>query len=267
MWLKHPKSSELFGKLTKEDPESGYLRKKSFTLQISLTAPLRHQSWYLDSGCSRHMTGERHMFQELELKPGGVVGFGGNQKGKIIGSGTIGNGKSPSIKNVLLVEGLMHNILSISPLADNGYDVIFNQKSCKVISQKDASTLFNGKRKNNIYKIRISDLERQNTKCLLSINEEQWVWHRRLGHVSLRKISQLNKLELVRGLPNLKYSSEALCEACQKGKFSKRSFKAKNIVASSRPLELLHIDLFGPVKTASINGKKYGLVIVDDYSR
>ena len=101
----------------------------------------------------------------------------------------------------------------------------------------------------------------------MSVNEEQWVWHRRLGHVSLRRISQLNKLGLVRGLPNLKFSSDALCEACQKGKFSKTYFKAKKIVSTSSPLELLHIDLFGPVKTAFVNGKKYGLVIVDDYSR
>src|ERR1044072_9262210 len=267
MRLKHPKFSELLGRLTRKNPESGYLRTKLSILQISLTAPLRHQSWYLDSGCSRHMTGERHLFQRLELKAGGVVGFGGNQKGKIIGSGTIGYGKSSSIKNVILVEGLMHNLLSISQLADNGHDVIFNQKSCQVVSQKDGSILFNGTRKNNIYKISMSYLVKQNAKCLLSVNEEQWVWHRKLGHVSLRRISQLNKLELVRGLPNLKFTSEALCEACQKGKFSKRSFKAKNVVSTSRPLELLHIDLFGPVKTASINGKKYGLVIVDDYSR
>src|ERR1044072_5403183 len=175
--LKHPKSQELLGrKLTREDPESGYLRTKLFILQISLTAPQRHQSWYLDSGFSRHMTGEKHLFQELELKAGGVVGFRGNQKGKIIGFGTIGYGKSSSIKNVLLVEGLMHNSLSISQLADNGYDVMFNQKSCKVVSQKDGSILFNGKRRNNIYKISISDLVKQNSKCLLSVNEEQWAW-------------------------------------------------------------------------------------------
>ena len=79
-------------------------------------APLKHQSRYLDSGYLRHMTGERLMFQDMELKSGGVVGFGGNQKGRIIGSGTVGNGKLPSIKNVLLVEGLMHNLLSISQL-------------------------------------------------------------------------------------------------------------------------------------------------------
>src|ERR1044072_4799749 len=69
--LKFPEPSEVLEELTIEDPESGYLRTKLFMLQISLAAPLKHQSWYLDSGCSRHMTGERHMFQELELKPGG----------------------------------------------------------------------------------------------------------------------------------------------------------------------------------------------------
>lgn len=101
----------------------------------------------------------------------------------------------------------------------------------------------------------------------MSVNDEQWVWHRRLGHVSMRRISRINKLNLVRGLPKLKFNSDALCEACQKGKFSKPAFKSKNVASTSRPLELLHIDLFGPVKTASIIGNKYGLVIVDDYSR
>jgi hypothetical protein len=71
----------------------------------------------------------------------------------------------------------------------------------------------------------------------------------------------------LKGLPELNYHSNALCGACQKRKVVKTSFKTKNIVSTSRPLELLHIDLFGQVSTASINGKKYGLVIVDDYRR
>src|SRR3954469_18053652 len=224
-------------------------------------------SWYLDSGCSQDMTGKRSMFQDLVLKSAGEVKFGGDQKGKIIGSGTISIGNSPSITNVLLVDGLAHNLLSISQLSDNGYDIIFNQKFCKAICQKDGSILFTGKRKNNIYKIDLQDLKNQKVTCLMSVSEEQWVWHKRLGHASLRKISQINKLNLVRGLPNLKYRSDALCEACQKGKFSKPAFKSKNVVSSSRPLELMHIDLFGPVKTAFVRGKKYVLVIVDDYSR
>ena len=69
------------------------------------------------------------MFQILELKDAGFIGFRGNQKGRIRGSGTIGNGTLPSISDVLYVEGLMHILLSISQLSDNGYDVIFNQKN------------------------------------------------------------------------------------------------------------------------------------------
>src|SRR4051812_44979254 len=123
------------------------------------------------------MTGRKSIIQSLELKSGGDVRFGGNQKGKIISSGTIGNINSPSITNVLLVEGFPHNLLSISQLSDNGYDIIFNQKSCKAFSQKYGSILFIGKRKNKIYKIDLSDLKTQKLTCLLSINDEQWVWH------------------------------------------------------------------------------------------
>ena len=80
------------------------------------------------------MTRRKHMFKELELKDAGFVGFGWYQKGKIKGSGTIGNWTLPSISNVMYVEGLMHNLLSISQLSDNGYDIIFNKKGCKVVS-------------------------------------------------------------------------------------------------------------------------------------
>lgn len=161
----------------------------------------------------------------------------------------------------------MNNLLSISQLSDNAYDMIFSHKFCKVVSQIDGSILFNGKTKNKIYKIRLSDLKNQNVKCLMSVNEEQRIWHGRLSHVSMRRISQLNKLNLARGLPDLKFSSNSLYEACHKGKFSKTPFKAKNVISTSRPLELFHIDLFGPVKIASVNGKKYSLVIIDDYNK
>jgi len=80
----------------------------------------------------------------------------------------------------------------------------------------------------------------------------------------------LNKLiskELVVGLPKLKFEKDHICEACQKGKQIEHSFKLKNIVSTSKPLELLHIYLFGPSRTPSLGGNYYALVIVDDYSR
>ncbi|WJX83571.1 hypothetical protein P8452_66227 [Trifolium repens] len=148
-----------------------------------------------------------------------------------------------------------------------GFVVKFNKDACTVIRESDESVVFRGLRKGNVYKINLSELSEQKIVCLLSLNDEKWVWHQRLGHANWRLISKLSKLSLVKGLPNLNYHSDALCGPCQIGKISKTSFKPKNIVSTSRPLELLHIDLFGPVSTASINGKKYGLVIDDDYSR
>ena len=112
------------------------------------------------------------MFQDLELKLGGFMSFRGDQKGNIIGSGIFGNIYLPYVTNILLINRLMHNLLSISQLSDSGYDIIFNQKSCKVVSQKDGVILLNGKRRNIIYKIRLSDLKNKNVKCLMSVNEE-----------------------------------------------------------------------------------------------
>jgi len=73
--------------------------------------------------------------------------------------------------------------------------------------------------------------------------------------------------DLVVGLPTIKYNDGKVCDACAKGKQVKNSFKSKKIVSTSRPLELLHIDLCGPMRIMSRGGKRYVCVIVDDYSR
>ena len=80
-------------------------------------------------------------------------------------------------------------------------------------------------------------------------------------------ISKLSRKDLVRGLPKLKYENNQVCKACQISKQVISSFKSKNAIASNRPLEILHMDLFGPSRTVSLGGKTIGLVIVDDYSR
>ena len=80
-------------------------------------------------------------------------------------------------------------------------------------------------------------------------------------------MSKLIKKNLVKGLPKVNYERNRLCDAYQLGKQTRNTFKPKNIVSTTRPLELLHMDLFGPTRTASLGGRRYGLVIVDDYSR
>ena len=115
--------------------------------------------------------------------------------------------------------------------------------------------------------INLNELSNQNVTCLLSIKGNHWVWHKKLGHDSLKLISKLQKQDLIRGLPRLSYNDDLLCEECHKGKYIKTSFSSKKIVSTSRPLELLDIDLFGPTRTIFVNGKKYGLVVMDNYSR
>lgn len=83
----------------------------------------------------------------------------------------------------------------------------------------------------------------------------------------MKTISNLSKLDLVKGVPKINFNKYAICEACIKGKQVKNSFYSKNIILTTKSLELLHIYLLEPVKTASLSGKRYGFVIVDDFFR
>ncbi|GJS51029.1 retrovirus-related pol polyprotein from transposon TNT 1-94 [Tanacetum coccineum] len=96
---------------------------------------------------------------------------------------------------------------------------------------------------------------------------QAWLWHRRLSHLNFDYINLLSKKDVVIGLPKLKYVKDQLCSSCEVSKAKRSSFKSKTIPSSKGRLNLLHMDLCGPMRVASINGKKYILVIVDDYSR
>lgn len=121
------------------------------------------------------------MFQTLTLKEGGTVGFGGNQKGMIIGISTIGNSYL-SINDSRLVDSMKHNLLNISQFCDSGYEVVFNKKICTVMNESDKFLVFTGKRKRNVYKINFFELADQKVVYFLSVNDEKWVWQRMLGH-------------------------------------------------------------------------------------
>ena len=97
---------------------------------MCLTSQGINQKWYLDSGCSRYMTSDESQFITPDAKDGGMVTFGDNSKGKIISISNIGITSFKYIKNILLVDGLKHNLLSISQFCDKGYKVIFESSLC-----------------------------------------------------------------------------------------------------------------------------------------
>jgi hypothetical protein len=184
------------------------------SLQVCLSSTSKREKWYIDSGCSRHMTGDSSNFISLQNIDGGDVTFGDNKKGKIVGIGKIGKEDSPIIDGVLLVKGLKHNLMSVSQLCDKGYRVIFEIDVCIVQNIKDAKILFEGKRYGNIYVIDLDILANKNAECFMTISNDAWIWHRRLGHASMKLLSNLNKEELVRGLPDIKFEKDKICDSC-----------------------------------------------------
>ncbi|GJR72701.1 retrovirus-related pol polyprotein from transposon TNT 1-94, partial [Tanacetum coccineum] len=105
--------------------------------------------------------------------------------------------------------------------------------------------------------------------CLLSkaSKNKSWLWHRRLNHLNFGTINDLARKDLVRGLPRLKFEKDHLCSACQLGKSKKYTHKPKSENTIMEVIHTLHMDLCGPMRVQSINGNKYILFIVDDYSR
>ncbi|GJW72151.1 retrovirus-related pol polyprotein from transposon TNT 1-94 [Tanacetum coccineum] len=204
--------------------------------EICLGVDLEPDEWIKDSGCSKHMTGNRKLFSSYKAYNGGNVIFGSNLRGNIIGKGQI---------------------------CDNKCRVTFSEHDSEIT--KDGKVIGRGIRKKGLYVMKLGNKPKDKI-CLATIDENSTLWHRRLGHANMRLIQSLASKELVRNLPKLKFDQH-FCDACKIGKQAHASHKAKNIVSTTRCLELLHMDLFGPSAVRSYGGNRYTLVIVDDYSR
>ena len=126
--------------------------------------------------------------------------------------------------------------------------------------------MLRGKRHKNAYKVCISSLSQNNLTYLSALNDDAMLWHKRLGHASLSLLNKLVSKDLVVGLPSIKYNDGKVCDACARGKQVRNSFKLKNCVSTTRSLEMLHVDLCGPMRIMCRGGKRYILVVVDDYS-
>ncbi|GKC84927.1 retrovirus-related pol polyprotein from transposon TNT 1-94 [Tanacetum coccineum] len=153
--------------------------------------------WVVDSGCSKHMTGDRALLRNFVEKFMGTVRFGND------------------------------NFAAIT-----GYDleVAFRSKTCYV-RNLEGDDLLTGGRDSNLYTISISDMAASSPVCLMSkaTSTKSWLWHRRLSHLNFGTINDLTKLDLVDGLPKFKYGKDHLCSACERGKSKKASHPPKLI--------------------------------------
>nr|GFA46269.1 integrase, catalytic region, zinc finger, CCHC-type, peptidase aspartic, catalytic [Tanacetum cinerariifolium] len=154
--------------------------------------------WIIDSGCSKHMTGNHALLTNFVEKFRRTVRFGNNDFAVIAGYG----------------------------------DVVIGSMTIKQAS-----------------------------------SSQSWLWHQRLSHLNFATINNLVKNNLVQGLPKMKFKKDHLCSACEQGKIHQKHHKSKMDFASNKPFYLIHTDLCRPMRVESINGKRYVLVVVDDYSR
>ncbi|GJT10212.1 putative ribonuclease H-like domain-containing protein [Tanacetum coccineum] len=228
----------------------------------------------VDSGCSRHMTGNKAYLAEYQDYNGGPVAFGGS-KGYITGKGKIKTRKL-DFEDVCFVKELQHfNLFSVSQMCDKKNKVLFTDTECLVLSPDfklpdENQVLLRVPRQNNMYSFNLENIVPSGgLACLIAkaTVDESNKWHRRLGHVNFKNLNKLVKGNLVRGLPSKIFQNDHTCVACQKGKQHKASCKAKSVSSISQPLQLLHMDLFGPTSVRSLNHKTYCLVITDDFSR
>ncbi|GJW85685.1 retrovirus-related pol polyprotein from transposon TNT 1-94 [Tanacetum coccineum] len=176
------------------------------------------------------------LFSSYKAYNGGNVVFGSNLRGNIIGKGQI---------------------------CDNKCRVTFSKHDSEIT--KDGKVIGRGIKKKGLYVMKLGNKAKDKI-CLATIDENSTLWHRRLGHANMRLIQSLASKKLVRNLPKLKFDQH-FCDACKIEKQAHASHKAKSIVSTTRCLELLHMDLFGPSAIQSYGGNRYTLVIVDDYSR
>jgi hypothetical protein len=223
-------------------------------------------TWLMDSGCSRHMTGDKKWFSSITpLSHKEYVTFQNDRKGKVLGTGVIKVNDHFTLNDVALVDELKYNLLSDSRLVDADLDVLFHKTGSRVLDSS-GNLVYGISRIGKIFQADFS-FAQSSMKCLISQpSSELWKWRRRLGHLSFDLLCLLSGLGLLRGLPLLKFESNLVCAPCYHGKMIVAFHSPINTMMTEQPGQLLHMDTVGPSRVCSMRGKWYVLVIIDDYS-
>jgi hypothetical protein len=194
---------------------------------LVLSAQRKKNPWYIDSGCSKHMTGDKSKFLTLSDSKSGNVTFGNDAPGKVKGKGivSLSNGKRKA-QDVLLVENLKHNLLSVSQVCDRGCEVVFTSKDCKIKSVDSGQLVAKGIRtENNVYVLK----EEEEEECNLSKYDESWLWHRRLGHLNFDHIIKLKNNGAVKDLPKISKPYDSVCKSLSDRKAYSHSIQIEKL--------------------------------------
>ncbi|CAA0810919.1 Unknown protein, partial [Striga hermonthica] len=192
-----------------------HISVKKFMCLTTSHAPTN--KWYLDSGFSRHMTGEPSYLMNIQPSSNGEVTIGDGVSNKVIGTGCLNLGGIPKPTDVLLVDKLKANLLSVSQLCDQGLSVSFACDKCYVKDSEGSCVLTGSRSTDNCYLVNV------NEKCLFSNVSEPEICHQRLGHIGYSHLVKLTNTGVVRGVPKIAMKDQPICEPCQLGKQTRTS--------------------------------------------
>ena len=158
----------------------------------------RKNLWYLDSGCSRHMTEDSTLLRKFEERAGLSITFGDDSEWFTQGYGLILKG-IVIIDNVALVKGLKHNLLSISQLCDRGHQIWFSNQACVISDKKDNKVVLTRNRKGNVYIADFNSTNAESITCLFrkASLDDSWLWHKKLSHLNFKTMNDLVRKDLV----------------------------------------------------------------------
>lgn len=229
-----------------------------------------HQShvWFIDSGCSNHMTGCKSLFSFLDESDKQKVRLGNGCMLYVEGRGTVKLEISPGIfkflHNVQYVPALGFNLISVGQLMQNGYLVLFDNGECCIREKKTGRKMISiMMTKNQMFPLDLSTVG--HFVLTARAEEDSTLWHLRYGHLHLKGLTLLRNKGMVTGLPEIR--DIKFCQGCAYGKQTRRSFPVGQAWRASECLELIHADLCGPMQTTSLGGSKFFFLLTDDYSR
>nr|GEW65677.1 reverse transcriptase domain-containing protein [Tanacetum cinerariifolium] len=230
-----------------------------FDLKVKIIASSDSESqsdFSNDSGCSKHMTGNLKLFINFIWKFLGTVRFRNDHVAVILGFSDLQWGNI-LITRVYYVEGLGHNLFSVGEFCDSDLEVTFRRNAC-FVKNLEGVDLLKGDRSTNLYTIILNEMVSASPICLMAraSSTKSWLWHQRLSHLNFDTINDLARNDLVSGLPKFKYHKEHLCTSYKQEKSKRTSHPPKPVPNSRHRLHLLHMDLCGPMRIASINEKR-----------
>ncbi|CAJ2645977.1 unnamed protein product [Trifolium pratense] len=258
----------------KKDQQEANVAEESDVKSVLMMATIgdeceKNEEWFLDSGCSNHMTPHREWLTNFDASKRSSIKLADGRKLAAEGIGNIviksKKGGKVIISEVLYVPSMNCNFLSLGQLVQRGFSVSMEDNALKLFDKMKNLVLMCSLSNNRTYRCKISSVDMM---CMSTtvIDEVEALWHKRYGHLNYRSLNDLNSKELVYGLPKFK-TKKSICEICVKSKHSRKPFVAEMPKRASGVLQVIHSDICGPFEVASLGGSKYFITFVDEYSR